>query len=328
MLFNHVRIGVAWLVMLAVGFALPGYGQTGEDEDKPLDLPGTYRFVRMANFAPSTPLPTSLLNARPIDTYPYEAQHMPDTIRLPLRNEMGYATLMYPIKGRVNSRFGPRYGGFHYGTDFQLAIGDTVVAVMDGVVRISRVDEGGYGNFIVIAHKNGLETLYGHLDKPLVRVGDFVSIGQAIGLGGNTGRSTGPHLHFEFRFMGEQFNPEEVFDASNFSFRVDTITLTQGNFAHLHRYPHRYAPGTIIRTTPAQLASHTHAHAHTHTASIASGGQGGQSDTPAATVHIVRKGDTLYGIARRYGTTISRLCQLNGLTRQSVLQIGQRIQLI
>ena len=119
----------------------------------------------------------------------------------------------------VSSKFGQRGYRFHYGTDLRLKIGDSVRAVFDGVVRIRKFNTGGYGNYVMIRHHNGLETLYGHLSKQVVKVGQVVKAGECIGLGGNTGRSSGPHLHFETRFKGNAFNPESLF-----SFR-DTDTL-------------------------------------------------------------------------------------------------------
>lgn len=117
----------------------------------------------------------------------------------------------------VTSHFGyrPAYKRYHKGVDLKVYIGDTVRSAFDGVVRIVRYEPNGYGKYVVIRHYNGLETVYGHLSKHLVHVNDSVKAGDPIGLGGNTGRSTGSHLHFETRLLGEAINPELLFDFIN-----------------------------------------------------------------------------------------------------------------
>ncbi len=118
-------------------------------------------------------------------------------------------------KPSVTSPFGPRWGRWHAGTDLDIDVGDSILAAFDGVVRVTHYHNGGYGNFIIIRHHNGLESLYGHLQKSKVKVGQEVKAGELIGLGGNTGRSTGPHLHFELRYLGRPFNTERIFDYRN-----------------------------------------------------------------------------------------------------------------
>jgi hypothetical protein len=124
---------------------------------------------------------------------------------------------------------------FHFGLDISLNTGDSVRSALDGVVRIVRKDPPGYGNFVVVTHMNGLETLYGHLDKPLVREGQHVKSGEAIGLGGNTGRSSGPHLHFEFRFMGEPIDPLRIISLKNGKPIHNSFVLDKTFFDHLRK---------------------------------------------------------------------------------------------
>lgn len=119
----------------------------------------------------------------------------------------------------ITSNFGPRWGKNHNGIDIKAYIGDTVRSAFSGKVRISKYDKNGYGYVVVIRHWNGLETLYGHLSKPIVKANDVVEAGQPIGLAGNTGKSTGSHLHFETRFCGVAINPLELF-----SFQYRDIT--------------------------------------------------------------------------------------------------------
>ena len=119
---------------------------------------------------------------------------MPDTFKIDLRH------FCMPTPSRVvTSNFGNRWGRPHKGLDIKVYIGDTIRAAFSGKVRIVRYEAGGYGKYIVIRHPNGLETIYGHLSEQLVSENQSVRAGEVIGLGGNTGRSTGSHLHFEVR---------------------------------------------------------------------------------------------------------------------------------
>ena len=101
--------------------------------------------------------------------------------------------------------------------------------MFDGKVRIAK-RAGAYGNLVVIRHDNGLETYYAHLSKINVEVNQDVKAGEILGLGGSTGRSTGPHLHLEIRYLGAAINPEKVIDFKTYSLISDTLMLTQDCF--------------------------------------------------------------------------------------------------
>lgn len=139
-----------------------------------------------------------------------------------------------PFVGRLTSDFGWRGSRPHYGVDIKLNRGDTVASAFEGMVRISQYSSS-YGNVIVVRHKNGLETLYAHLSKRLVSEGAYILEGASIGLGGNTGRSFGDHLHFETRYLGEPINPNDLFNITDTSFTVksDFAALTPETFAFL-----------------------------------------------------------------------------------------------
>ena len=131
---------------------------------------------------------------------------VPNTYKIDLRN------FSMPIKhSMITSKFGPRWGRNHNGVDIKAYLGDTVRAAFKGKVRVVNTSQGGYGKCVVIRHWNGLETLYGHLSKQLVKNNQVVEAGEPIGLAGNTGRSTGTHLHFETRFCGIPINPLNMF---------------------------------------------------------------------------------------------------------------------
>jgi murein DD-endopeptidase MepM/ murein hydrolase activator NlpD len=163
-----------------------------------------------------------------LDPYNFDFKSLGGTVELPvLESDCGFAL---PVAGALTSPFGWRWGRQHAGVDLQVKTGDTVGAAFDGVVRMS-MWYYGYGNCVVIRHHNGIETLYGHLSKRLVEVGDLVNAGQVIGLGGSTGHSTGPHLHFETRFMGKAFNPQNLIDFKVDSLLQDTLVFDTNSFS-------------------------------------------------------------------------------------------------
>lgn len=116
--------------------------------------------------------------------------------------------LCSPLKQKlvVTSEYGMRGNRKHYGVDFRVNIGDTICSIFCGKVRIAKYDEA-YGYLVVVRHYNMSETVYAHLSEILVDVNQEVIVGEIIGLGGDTGRSTGPHLHFELRYKGYPINP-------------------------------------------------------------------------------------------------------------------------
>lgn len=153
---------------------------------------------------------------------------MTDTLTIDLTEKSKKITS--PFKGRITSNFGKRWGKFHKGTDIKLKIGDKVICPFGGKVRYARFNSGGYGNLVIVRHYNGLETYYGHLSSINVKPNQFVSTGDVIGLGGNTGHSTGAHLHFEVRFMGNAINPKELFDFKNHRLKSNFLTIQSGLF--------------------------------------------------------------------------------------------------
>lgn len=194
---------------------------------------------------------------------------------------------------KINDVFGyrPRRRRAHYGLDIKVNVGDTIRAAFDGKVRIVK-NQGrrGYGKYIVIRHDNGLETVYGHLSKQIVKEDQLVRAGDVIGLGGNTGRSTGSHLHFETRFLGVAINPALMFD-----FEKQDVTAD--------KYTH------VFKKQPAKRTSRSAA------STAAADGKG--------VYYKVKNGDTLSKIASKQGVSVNQLCKLNGITTKTVLRIGQ-----
>lgn len=161
-----------------------------------------------------------------INPYKVDLRDMKDTVKLDLS---GYVP---PITKHVTSDFGFRRWRFHYGIDLKVEKGDSVLCAFDGTVRLTRRDRRGYGYFVLVRHFNGLETLYGHLARITVNPGDTIKAGVPVGLGGNTGRSTGYHLHFELRYLGNPLNPNDLIDFQNSCTKNNILQLNASHFSY------------------------------------------------------------------------------------------------
>ncbi|MDQ3393037.1 MAG: M23 family metallopeptidase [Bacteroidota bacterium] len=176
----------------------------------------------------------SIWDTKSVNPYKIDGTKFSDDITLVLYNQAAEQGWSCPLEEtRITSNFGMRSYRWHYGTDLKCNIGDPIKAAFDGIVRITQYDGGGYGNYILVRHTNGLETLYGHLSATHVKVGQVVKAGEVIGLGGNTGRSTGPHLHYEVRYQGNPLNPLEMYDFEKNLLKFDTLKVTAQSFAYL-----------------------------------------------------------------------------------------------
>lgn len=323
---------------------------------------------------PAEDLYGSNWNTKWVDPFRGEAEkpNFPDSCAI------NCSSFVYPIDtiARVTSKYGPRRRRMHRGIDLKVQKGDTIRAAFDGKVRIRNYERRGYGYYLVIRHPNGLETIYGHLSKQLVHVNDIVHAGDPIGLGGNTGRSTGSHLHFETRFLGQAINPAEIVDFENgvpvhdtFVFRnvkingrKSNIYTSSGDQLVYHRVKSGDTLGKIARiygTSVSELcrlngikpttvlrvgqsircnagASYVVKKKKTAKPSVTVEAQ----NEPLAAVaaeqndaagnqpiyHKIQSGDTLGSIAQKYGTTVSKLCELNGITRTTILRLGRTLR--
>ncbi len=235
-----------------------------------------------------------------INPYNVKLSEMKDTVRIDLSS---YTSPGYRY---VTSEFGGRWGRLHAGIDLKVFIGDTIYCAFDnGVVRIQKFDRRGYGHYVVVRHENGLETLYGHMSKTLVEEGQSLRAGQAIGLGGSTGRSTGPHLHFELRYLGNPINPRDAIDFNSGKIHDKTLVLTKDNFKYQNIKFSKKSKSSRGKKSASRSKS-------------SGKGKGGSTIT-------VRKGDTLGAIARRHGTTVSKLQKLNGL-KGTLIRAGQKLR--
>ena len=238
--------------------------------------------------------------------YAHRETALPDTFRIDLRD------FHMPTDSRVlTSNFGARWGRQHKGLDIKVYIGDTIRAAFSGKVRVVRYEAGGYGNFVVIRHYNGLETIYGHMSKHLVKPDQEVRAGDPIGLGGNTGRSTGSHLHFETRLCGVALNPALMFDFRNQDVVGDFYTFRRSTYSRESLQATRLR-GVGGSASDDAVGDQLYTQSSKQTASARN-----------TRFHKVRKGETLSSIARKRNTSVAAICKLNRIGKNMKLRPGQ-----
>ena len=260
------------------------------------------------------------------NNYAHRGGNLPDVYKIDLRG------FYMPTPSRViTSNFGRRWGRRHQGLDIKVYIGDTIRAAFSGKVRVVKYDANGYGKYIVIRHNNGLETIYGHLSKQIVSPNQTVRAGQPIGLGGNTGRSTGSHLHFETRLAGVALNPALFFDFAHqdvtgdyYVFRRSTVaqesdraTAARGTSSSLgYSRENIQGRGNRSYSQRQEKTYNTDFSSHTpRTEAVAEGSQ--------ITYHKVVNGETLETIARQHGISLEQLCRQNHLGKFTKVVGGQ-----
>ncbi|WP_461128774.1 peptidoglycan DD-metalloendopeptidase family protein [Spirosoma aerophilum] len=236
-------------------------------------------------------------DSRTIDPYNIDPLEFDEAIDIKLYDPPANRFWSAPLnEGKMTSNFGFRWGRWHTGTDLDLDTGDPVYAAFDGIVRIVGWNGDGYGRYVLVRHYNGLETLYGHLSKQTVEQGQLVKAGDQLGLGGSTGRSSGPHLHFETRYEGNPFSPLNIYSFPDNTINSDHFLLTGSVWDYLR------------------------------------GGRSSSSESSAkprfkrTVLHRVRSGETLSSIADRYGMSLSALTRKNHMSSRSRIRPGQKIR--
>lgn len=235
---------------------------------------------------------------------PYKDANVPD------KKVIDVSDFAMPCNGHVTSPYGYRaqFGRMHRGVDLKASIGDTIYAAFDGKIRLTRFEKKGYGYYVVIRHSNELETIYGHLSRFLVKPNQSVKAGDPIALSGNTGRSTGPHLHFETRFMGYAINPAAIFDFDNKTVHTDYYTFNKSTYQDARDFsPNANKTMAEHRTAPVKSKA-------------------AAAPQKAAKKVKVKKGDSLASIAHRHGTTVDKLCRANGISKKAKLKSGQTLK--
>lgn len=271
------------------------------------------------------------------------------------------AEFTYPIAGKFSSGYGRRGRGTHTGVDLVAPALTPVYAAFDGVVRLSK-PYSGYGNVIVVRHQNGLETVYAHNEKNLVKVGDNVTHGQKIAQCGRTGRATTNHLHFEVRIQGQSINPALLIDVQGRTLQSGKLTVARASSgsitAKLSSKKSSADEKLLAQNQPAAAKVENAPSTETKNSDANVGDAEVQSapvspreskgirvgdkvydapkaaakstskpvDAPNATYHTIMRGDTLSGIAAKYSTTVAALCELNSITKNTVIKADKKIR--
>ncbi len=320
---NHISVSLSTFIKLSLLLLLlllsapQGYAQvteedsvmTEEEAEEALDDEGEdfdnfsgyvdlnyWDFIRIPNFKfDSAMIPANEhypagWDTLTINPYKVDLKNMNDTILLALRDSMD-CSFHPPALGDVTSTFGFRRWGrrpkFHFGVDVRMEVGDPVYAMFDGVVRVAK-RSADYGYVVLIRHYNGLETLYAHFNQLLTWPGAPVRSGDIIGLAGSTGRSTGPHLHFEVRYKGEKLDPNKIVYFPTGSLLGDSLQIDKSCFSHLYKV---------------------------------------QANKLRSKYHLVKKGETLSKIAYKYGMSVKTLARINRISTKTKLRPGRRIRL-
>ena len=287
---NKVRIlkSILLTTILAVSFTAASAQDMLADEVRVCEPMGSVDSMALHNM---------LLNESYVvpsmDMYPtWENDRVHFTATLPDSFKIDLTGFVMPTASRkITDIFGyrPRRRRVHNGLDVKVEKGDTIYAAFDGKVRVTAYQRRGYGHYVVIRHNNGIETLYAHLSKKLVNENQNVKAGDPIGLGGNTGRSTGSHLHFETILLGKCIDPALLFDFPNQNVTGD-------------HYVYRKPGSRYMENGKVKVAG------------------------PEPKYHKVKSGDTIERIARKHGVSQRTIFKLNGLNARSVIRPGQRLR--
>lgn len=271
---------------------------------------GTWKFAKNYDIPQVDSLMNEDWKVNSLMPYTVQRDSLPYRITLCLADSV--ERYCCPCKVPVYSKFGVRHGRNHNGVDLPSPTGTPTYAAFAGKVRTAMKTKG-YGNLVIIRHPNGLETYYGHLSRIDVKPEDWVEAGQVIGLIGSTGRSTGPHLHFETRYKGFAFDPQWIIDFESGDLRRDYFILKK---KYLSTY-NRYTPESLDEEEDILLDVEQEKAEEERL----------RKEAEAMRWHTVKSGDTLSRIAINNGTTVSAICKLNpGLTPKTTLKIGRKIR--
>lgn len=218
---------------------------------------------------------------------------------------MGGGAMLLPFATqRITSGFGyrPKFGRMHKGIDIAMTVGDTVRVPLAGTVRKVSYEARGYGHYVTVVHDDGMETRYAHLSQTLVMPGQRLEAGEPIALSGNSGNSTGPHLHFETRYLGAAVNPAEIFSLS-------ASPISGASDAGMYI---GYGMNGMTDSNRADVANLDY---------------GANVVGASKRTYIVRQGDTLEKISRKTGVPVFRLCQLNFITESAPLESGRMLKI-
>jgi len=303
----NIRFLITILLILSVSVS---YGQELTDADSLLLLPDSLSTDSIYSGIGILPADLSFIPAEVMyngiwdnHNIRYQSTILPqktDTIVIPLEGPEDNC-FAPPIKGKVISGYRTLRRKNHSGTDVKLKKGDSVYCAFDGKVRLARSFHG-YGLLVLVRHNNGLETLYGHLSKILVKENEFIKAGEVVGLGGRTGRATTDHLHYESRMYGVAFDSEKYIGFETAELKADTLFYVNGRIE------------TCLSDFPLPKPISTF--------NVTAGVEAGNGESFS---HEIRKGDTLSAIAKKYNTSVNAICQSNNITPKKVLKIGDKL---
>ncbi len=268
-----------------------------------LHADNTWHYYKTPSFQQVSGVYDNHWNDSSTNPYGIEQNDLPDEWAIWLVDSLDQYHCPYQGSVYHRGKFGVRRGRRHQGVDIPLKTGDPVYATFTGKVRVSKY-WGAFGNLVVIRHDNGLETFYAHLSKRNVEVGDWVNAGDVIGLGGSTGRSTGPHLHFETRHNGFAFDPQWLIDFEKGILRHRLFVLKKKYFNIYSNYEQDFEDE--IKNEEDDKKE--------------------DAEREAMRWYTIKSGDTLGRIAINNGTTVNALCKLNGIKPTTTLKIGRKIR--
>lgn len=263
----------------------------------------TWQYYKTPDFQKLSGVFDESWNNRDTNPYRLDKEQLPYSWSIWLVDSLSQYRCPYQSSIHYRGKFGIRRGRRHQGVDIPLKTGSPIHAAFTGKVRISKY-MGGYGNVVVLRHENGLETFYGHLSQRNVEEGQWVNAGDVIGLGGSTGRSTGPHLHFETRYKGFAFDPQWLIDFETGELRHRLFILKKKYFSPYSCYEQDFEDEFKNEEEDKKE----------------------DAEKAAMRWHTIKSGDTLGRIAINNGTTVSAICKLNGITPNTVLKINRKIR--
>ena len=254
---------------------------------------------------------------------------LPELIDIKLISD--YQDFCAPFVAKVRSKYGRRGRRNHNGVDLPLKTGEPIYATFEGIVRYSPYNSGGFGNLVIIRHSNGLETWYAHMSRRNVSVNDYVKAGDVIGYGGSTGRSTGPHLHFEVRYFDQTFDPERLFAFEEGELKYQTFALERSFFSIYSRETDQleeyddFENLASLKDEDGKEASAEDILAYLSEEEKAKREE--EYRKSQEVYHTIKSGDMLGSISRRYGVSIDQICRLNNISRNTILQINRRLRI-
>ena len=205
------------------------------------------------------------------------------------RDYLDFSNMLIPVthEAKLGSPYGIRDHRLHRGVDVKIIRDEPIVAALPGIVIMSKYNPGGYGHYVLVQHDHDIQTLYGHLSKREVKVGDKLLPGDIVGLGGNSGRSSGAHLHFEIRYGNYNIDPETVINFPKWELTEKASHISKSDVITAHRKMQ-------WRRKKEE--------------------------------DVVKKGDTLESIAAWFNISVKALCRINNITPDTPIRIGQRLR--